>query len=246
MFIAVRGFLTEFLNSTTATSRFPALTAKLAALIILINNIKTQAATQRMPLKARIQARDTSFQAAITKAVGIAGFLRSHARDHRLADLEVQAAVTPSTFRSLRKAHRMELAQKIHDLAAPLQTQLAEIGLTATMLAELQAAITTADETVIDRADLSEEKKVATDQLAKLFQSVDRLLDVLDPMFQHMAETDNETYTRYLAARNVINRPGAQRENEAGDESPAATTATAAHVTGATTTSSAGAERTAA
>src|SRR3954467_10684190 len=98
MYIAVRVFLTDFLNSTTATSLFPALTAKQATLITLLDKLLSHVGTQHEPLSGRIQVRDFAQEKAIRSAKGVAGALLSYAITHELLDLAEQARTSVSAF----------------------------------------------------------------------------------------------------------------------------------------------------
>jgi hypothetical protein len=233
MYIAVRVFLTGFLNSPTATSLFPALAAKLATLVILINKIIAHASTQDAPLDAVIRAREAALNKATTRALAVAGAVVSYARTQKQVELETEMSVSASSFRSLRRAERMRLAQRIHAVALPLQAQLADYGLTAAKIAELQAFITAADDTVAARATVSADKKVATGEIDRLCAETDALLAEIDPMLVQLGESDPETHARFRAARVVFDRPGTRSQevdataasNPANPSSPTASSA---------------------
>jgi hypothetical protein len=224
MHLAVQGFLTEFLNSTTATSRFPALTGELARLITLNEKIKAHAQTQRIPLAAQLQARDAALAKATTFALELAATLLSYARKNGLPALEVESTLSPTRFKRLRLRARMEIAQRLFDLAEPLQAPLTEIGLTGTTLAEFLVAIDTARTAIGDRDTASADKKVARRELVDLLREADRLIDVLDPMLLRLRTLDRETHQRYLVARTMFNRPA----RRGTDGNAASTPATAA------------------
>ena len=214
MYHAVQGFLTEFLSSTTAASQFPALAEDLATLITLIQKIENFAYAQEASVKARIRERDAAQQEAITLALDIAGTLLSYARKQGLPGLELETDLYPTSFTGRRLADRMRLVQRIYDLARPLQRQLTELGLTGTQIADLPARIATAATASEDRARAQEHRKVATQQLAAVFKAADALLDAIDPMLRRVAQTDRETYDRYLAARTVFDLPGVRNKAE--------------------------------
>lgn len=227
MYLAVQGFLAEFLNSTTATSRFPALTGELARLITLTDKIETELQTQQIPLTARIEARDIALEKATHLAIELAGTLLGYARKHGLVDLEVEATISSSRFKRWRIAQRMYLAQRLYTLAEPLQAQLTEFGLTGTALAEFKATVEAAQAAVDSRVAAAAEKKVATVELVGLFAEADRVIDVIDPMLVRLRSLDREAHNGYLAARAVFNRPGTRGSDDNAPPAPGANAAPA-------------------
>lgn len=226
MYNSVLEFLRAFLSSPTATSAFPALAARLAALITLVGKIIEQAAIQEQPLKGRLDRRDQTLGAVAETAVPVAGAVLSYARATEQPELAAQVENFRSRFGRMRRAERVRIAQRVHDAAVPLAAELADYGLTAAMLEDLRARIEAADKSASAPRVTAEDKKVATQQLERIFEQAERLIAEIDPMLLKLQLTDPATHDRYLAARIVYDRPGARQGDEAaGPAEPPATAA---------------------
>ena len=210
MYNAVIEFLTGFVNSTTATSLFPALAAKLATLITLIENISGLAAAQEQPVEGKLEEREQALAAATETTVVVAGAVLSYARTNQRPDLAAQVRRVRTEFRRLRRAERMRIAQRVHDVAAPLAAPLADYGLTAGMLDDLQARIDATAQAVSAPVSTKAVKKVSTTQLSRAFADVEQLLATIDPMLLKLRTVDAKAHALYLAARTVFDRPGAR------------------------------------
>lgn len=208
MYNAVIEFLRKFGDSTTATSMFPALAGKQAALVSRVANLETQLAIQGQPLDGELEAREGALDAARESAVIAAGAVLSYARTNELPALAAQVRRVRTEMRELRCGERMRIAQRVHDVAAPLVTQLADYGFTAAMLEELQANIDGATEAVNTPVSTRAAKKVSTRDLARGFRAVEQVLAEIDPMLLRLGKIDPTSHGLYLAARAVVRRSG--------------------------------------
>jgi hypothetical protein len=210
MYHAVVEFLQGFVNSTTATNLFPALAAKFATLITRVGNVVALAAQQEQPLEGKLRDREQALDAAVETTVIVAGAVLSYARTCRLHDLAVQVRRTRTEFRRRRRTERTSIAQRVHDVAAPLAVELVDYGLTAGMLEELQETIDATAQAVTAPVSARAEKKVSTRQLARAFTEVEQLLAQIDPMLLKLGKIDPTMHALYLAARKVFKRTGAR------------------------------------
>jgi uncharacterized protein (DUF1800 family) len=80
-----------------------------------------------------------------------------------------------SSFASLRRVSRMELAQRIHDAARTVVAEPQPFGVTAETLAELQTAINETDDAANAPRNAVVAKKVATTQLAEAYREIEDL-----------------------------------------------------------------------
>lgn len=204
----VEGFLAKLLSSTTATSTFPALAVKHAALKTALAQIGATASLQDVPLGGSLANRDQVLNEMAAAAVAVAGPTLSYARTHRLPQLASQVAVALSTFDNVRRDRRPALAQRVHDAAQSVVGHLAEFGGSAGMLAELQAHIEAATTAVRLAREQAVGRKAATSTLAQLFAAVEALLGEIDPMFLPLRTSDPETYRHFQLARQILDRPG--------------------------------------
>lgn len=221
MFHAVVECLKGLVDSTTATSLFPALPAKLAALEPLVQNIVALAAAQEQPVGGQLEERDQALATASAATVVIAGAVLSYARTHGLPDLAAQVRGIRTQMRRLRRAERMRIAQRVHDVATPLSAPLADYGLTAGALDDFQAKIDATTHAVNVPVSTKAVKKVSTVQLNRAFRAVDRMLGQIDPMLLKLSIVDPKSHDLYLAARTVFARPASRSSTTAATAAPA-------------------------
>lgn len=147
---------------------------------------------------------------AIDLVLVIAGALRSYAATNRRPELLEQASVARRHFGQLRRGQRMQLAQQVLDAAQPLAAELAGYGVTAAMLAELEAKIAAGDAVVLSPRRASARRKAATRALQSNFSAAFTLLrEEIDPLIETLRLSDPVVYEAYRDARSVFERAGA-------------------------------------
>lgn len=222
MYIAVRVFLAEFLNSTLATSAPPVLTAKAAALIAYIDRIIELNTAQNQSVDANLADRDQSLAATAAVALVVAGRVFSYALANNLHAVASEVDLTRTDFSRLRQVERMPLAQRVHDTALAHIAQLADYGITPVSLADFQKQINDTTGVVNDASAMVDGKTVATKELVLAFAKADRLLREIDPLLLELRESNTEFYALYRKARDVSS-PGARGAEtpETGTTAPA-------------------------
>lgn len=214
------------LNGLVAANALPALAPQLVALNARLHAIKAAAATQARPTTGQTVDRNQVLAVATAATLAVAGRVRSYARSQKLGVLEAKVRLRPSTFKKVRLAHRIPLMQQVHDAAQDVLSQLADFGVTAELLTDLQARITAADAVKTLLRSTIVERRVATAKLLELFRELtDFLENEVDPLVDSLRETSPEGWATYRAARDIINQPGTPAQPEARVQTAAAPTA---------------------
>ena len=182
---------------------------------------------QTQTLPPRTAARDDVLDAMIALALAVAGPLAAHAHAHGLHEVEAVADVTPRSFRRPRLVERPTVAQRIHDAARPLLAVLQPFGITAPMLAALQAKIDAAKAILHEPRTIIIDKHKATTDLAALFRTIDALLERrIDRLLAPLALTHPGLHARYFSARKMPRRPRASATPAAAETAATAAPAT--------------------
>jgi hypothetical protein len=230
MYNAVIEFLRAFVNSTTATSLFPALAAKFALLITLVGKLVELRDQQTQPIDGKIEDRESAFTDLTQATVEVADSVLSYARSKRNHDLAARVRGVRTELRKLRVGERTVIAERVHAAAAPLAAELLAYGVTAAELEELRDKIDATVQAVKAPVQAKAVKKVSTSELSRVFADIDDLLAEIDPMLTKLQSIDLATYERYLAARAVFARPGT-RQDASGVQSAAEPTSAPAPAT---------------
>lgn len=197
------------LETLTATSVPPALAATRTALENLLEEIDRLADQQANPIPPKTRERNAAFAAAGRAAHVVARLVRGHALATRQVALAGQVDFSQSDLLIGRMNRRLQYMRQIHAAAAANATELAAAGLTAELMTDLTAKMAKAEEGLtLPRSHIAA-RRVATTNLAEAFDKLGRLLRfTLDPLMETLHASDPDSYTRYLTARRVIDRPG--------------------------------------
>ncbi len=220
------------LQTTTETSGVTPLPAKLTAFSGQIAAIDELDLAQIRPTTGPMANRNRLIQETVHAALELAGFARSYAHEQQIEALTSAVQITATDFSRLRLTRRLVLAQQVHDAAAPYVTQLANYGVTAATLADLQTKIDTARTALSQPRNIVALKKAATESMAKAFTAADMLLEIhIDPLVFALRNTSPEFYANYRAARQLVHAPGVRAQPPL--ETQHATAAAAHSVSGA-------------
>ena len=203
-------------GSTAIISTIPALPALLADFQTQIDAIPGLVGTQAQPTTGVTADKQSVLQAMADTALEVAAGVASYASKNHLGDLAAKVAAKPSAFANGRDLEHLALAQQIHDAANGVLAALADFGVLAADLSDLQAKIDKARAVLNAPRAAANVKKSATQQLPDAFRAADEILNnQIDPLAAKLAKKNPDFYAKYQAARIIIDRPG-------GHASPAA------------------------
>src|SRR5258707_1291373 len=115
---------------STAADAPPALKARTVALKTGIDWIAKLAGTQKVPLRAKLSAREQAITNAADTTVIVARLVAVYAREHGKHELTVLVDVTHSDFLQLRRKDRMPLATRVLTAARSVIAELEPYGVT--------------------------------------------------------------------------------------------------------------------
>ena len=217
-----------FLGNAAETNGIAAFAAKFALYEARLAELRAIGARQDTRVSASLVEREVKLDSAILAALTVGGIALSYADQQGDKVLADKVRVRPNDFRRLRLSRRVHLAQQIHDVVAPVVPQLADHGVTREVLLDLQTKIDAAGVGVGAPRAATVSRKAATAQLVDAFKAMNGMIENhFDPLLLPLKQTHPEFYRRYLAARQVVNRPGTQHRDPdaAMREKPAATPA---------------------
>ncbi|WP_400194126.1 hypothetical protein [Hymenobacter sp. B81] len=154
-----------------------------------------------------------------TYTAEVAGDLHAYAAAQPDRTLQAIANVNYSGLMDLRGTALADTAQHLHTTATAHLTALADYGVTATRLQELQTALTAFGGVKNDPRQHISEAKAARIAVQGQFSALATLLeDRLYRSLRKYARSHPEFYQRIQAARIIIDRPG--RQQGGSDEPP--------------------------
>jgi hypothetical protein len=181
--------------------RFDTFAAKLTQLAAL-------EAQQADPLRSQIIIREAALTTMINATLAIAGSILSHADAHGLQSLAPKVRYARGDFDRLRLAERPVLAQHIIDAVKTVLAASAEHGVTAEMVTAAETLIATAAAEVAASRTTVAAKRAATERLAAVFREIGNTLEnQIDPLLFPLQQANPGFYARYLAVREIVNRP---------------------------------------
>jgi hypothetical protein len=130
------------------------------------------------------------------------------------------ADVDPSDLENLRDAELTDVAQAQHDLAEEHVAALADYGVTAAMLTELQSAIDAYDAMVGKPRAERAKRKTATDAVPSEIRRADKILDEqIDRLMRGVEAAAPEFVEAYRNVRNIAQSGGSTEEEGESSES---------------------------
>jgi len=184
--------------------------------------VENLAQRQAQRLEVSLVRRDNAVEDAIDAATELAGTVLSYAERKKLTELAVNVRLKVTDFTSARLDDRVRLVQRVHAVIEALPaTLLTEIKVTAAMLTELQKKIEDAGTALAAPRSTVVEKSAATELMAAAFSDLTAIrIRQVDPLIVPLEKKNPEFFTKYVAARKLIDRPGTRTEEETGTPVP--------------------------
>jgi len=231
--LAMGHAVSNVLETFTATGVPVVLATKHAALKTSMNAITAAAAAQGEPTVGKTEDRVSVFDDMTTATRSVGSAVGSYAGSHKLGDLLAKVRIAPSALRRLRATEKIRFAQQVHDAAEGVLMALADYGMTAAVLADLQTKIDAANANLSASRDAIVTRKVATAGLKGAIGEFDALLrHELDPLVESLRDSHPTEHAAYRAARITINptRSAEQSSTSAAELAPVIPHATTAAI----------------
>jgi len=170
---------------------------------------------------ADIAQREVSFGDMYDVTLTNTGIALSYADEKEIPGLADQMRMVPSNFAKARLAIRVRLAQQLHDAVLPIVPDLVDYGLTAETMTDWQKKIDAAAAALPAVRAATADKKAATADLNAAVRKADRLeRNQIRPLVLPLKKGNPEFYGRYVARRQVLDRPGVRSKPGTGTPVP--------------------------
>ena len=212
MYSAAANVLKSHASRTTAIPAFAGSYDRFGGLLTQISDKDKE----RMgKTSGKVAAKDEAEDSLVMGVMIVSSGLTALARAKGNVQLKGAAHVAESPLRHARPSEQINIGKLTYDLAKANEEDLAQYGISSTMLEDLKTRIGAYETAVKDVASGLAERTGAKTAVSDLFVQADQVLrEELDPMMQIFRVTDPEFYNDYRAAR-VIRDIGV-RHNKAG------------------------------
>ena len=188
--------------------KWQSLTAFVASVTLFRNgldNINAIAQTRNSSTKGvtadKQSARDTMTLAALE----VAGAVSAYGSDIGSHELQGKVDYTESDLRRTRDSELTTVCQGIHDAAQSVLANLADYGVTAQTLTDLQSKITGYHGTVGKPASVKSVKQAAGTSLDSAIDEVDKVLEEkMDKLMPKFRASEPDFFNAYFAARSIV------------------------------------------
>lgn len=138
-------------------------------------------------------------------AAKIAGLIYAYAAKTGNNTLKQKVNFSKSDLKALKDAELAPVCQNIHEAGTANLAELADYGVTAAKLAELQTAITGYTAKVSAPRDAIVDRKVTKANIRQLFKDGDFILvEIMDKLVEDFADANPDFVKQYKSARIII------------------------------------------
>jgi len=197
------------------TAAIPAFATSYQRFDGLLSQIREKDKERSGKTAGKVAAKDEAEDAMVMATVIVSSALAALARSKGNVQLKEAVHFPESKLRHVRANEQVNMAKLTHDLGKANEEELAQYGVSTTMLEDLQARITAYELAIKEVASGLAERTGAKTAVSDLFIQADEVIkEELDPLMQGFRVKDPEFYNDYRAAR-VIKDIGV-RHNKAG------------------------------
>jgi hypothetical protein len=175
-------------------------------------NINALIKTQSSSTKGVTLEKRTVREAMIAAALEVAGCVFAYAFDQGDAKLHAKVDYSESDLLRIRDGEIGPVCQGIHDEADAIVASLANYGVDAPLLADLQAKITAYGGNAGKPRSATGSKKAATASLDGEIVSTRRVLESkIDKLATKFKLSQPDFFNEYMAARVIVDQPGGHK-----------------------------------
>ncbi len=189
----------------------------------IITNIKTAAQVSSAVTSGITQGKNTSKEDLSQTASRIAGQMFAYAAKTGNVELKAAADFSASDLLRLKDGELAIRCQEIHDQAVAKKDVLADYGVTAAKLADLQTAINEYAQKVTKPRDAITNRKVVKANIKTMFTQANAVFtEQLDRLINDYADTHPDFVADYKAKRKIVDpktksKPNGNGENNGGN-----------------------------
>jgi len=206
MCYAVKSANERFQTTWAANAVYAATYNLLASKLVLIEQNRDAQTIENSGVTADKQIKK---ELMLDKTLFIQNRLLSYANVTNNVELAASVSYSKTKMKSARDTDIIGICNVILSRANANATAIATYGVTAAMITELQAAITTYSGVMAKPITAKSQTKNATENLAKLFKEVDDILKKrMDLDIELFKVSKPDFYSQYKTARIIINTKG--------------------------------------
>ncbi len=187
---------------------------------------------QSRGLAGVLAVRDAAFLALAEETVRVAALARGAARQHGRQGLVEDVRLRARDLSVARFDDRLKVCENVAKAVRAELPNLADSAITEPVVAALEARVADAANMLLLPRDVVGAKRAATAGLLVAFRETNRLLKTeIDPLMTAYARTDPVYYERYLAARDIVDRPATRTTEDPAEDAEKSTIGTTTQVT---------------
>jgi hypothetical protein len=215
MYSAVDAVLSENQN---VWQTLPAFAAAVTGFRNGVANIQTLAQARNSSTKGVTADKQSKRETMEAAALEVAGAVAAFASDTGNRELQAKADFSDSDLRRARDTEITTICQGIHDEANAVVANLADYGVVAQTLTDLQAKINAYNSSVGKPASAKSNVQAAGASLDSAIADVDKVLDEkLDKLATKFRTSQRGFFDAYSAARSIVDNPGGRKAKPDGN-----------------------------
>lgn len=193
-------------NNTALVATIPALVTAKSDLVNIIMQIRAANLVQQMSTKGKTMDKADRKNELADTAYAVAGAVQAYATETDNNDLYMLVNFSRTRLRSADDEEIQQLCQLIHDEANTVVASLADYGVDAAKLTELQGLIDAwSSQSQAPRVAISE-RAAATANLPSFFSAADEVLKKrMDKLMEQFYVSERTFYDTYKSARKIVN-----------------------------------------
>jgi hypothetical protein len=214
----------HFESNVTLVSSLTALNTAVSVFHSNINQIKIYANILKTSTSGKTLSKENAKDNLINFLVPLAASLFAYASHNNLEEIKAKSNVTPASLNALRDIEISMTAKLIYDLLNDNLTAIADFGVNAAKMTELNTKIGDFNEAMGIKSGGFTSKSAARKALTKLFHDTDKLLrEEIDKLMENFKQDNKTFYDEYQSAR-IIHDLGLGHEEKITNTAASTTT----------------------
>lgn len=209
-----------------AFNSFPAAAAAFSDIKMIYKEIELNEKIINQGTKGKVDSKNTAQEQVIRTGLILAGAIYAYAVDKNDYELMTFSDLNSKSFSKLRDSEVPITVDNIIDKAEELGDLLIPFGISVEKKTAARQLLNEYTEKYADLNTGKTSKKTANANVAMLLEKADKKLKVLDKLMLNVKESNAELYSKYNAARVIIDKAGSHKiAAPAGSATSAETTA---------------------
>jgi len=196
-------------NNNSVWNGLPAYVTAFGDLETVIGNIQSIRVNQEKDTKGVTKDKGSVEGDLIEKALEVKAAVSAYATDNNNNTLKEKVNYSPSALKQARDTILRDICQLIHDETNAVISGLADYGIVAADLTELQTLIDAYNDVIAAPREAITNRSTATRELKNLIGQMDVILnDRMDMLMETFKKDHPKFHTQYTNARIIVNLGG--------------------------------------